>query len=314
MEKSHLRNDANMTGERQPLLSLIDVRKSYRGRQALQGVSLELYSGELLGFFGPNGAGKTTMIRCIGGLLRPDSGLIELHHHNQVPSRLGLVPQSLAIYPDLTVEQNLSVFGKLEGVPRRELSARISDVLNWAALTERRRSLTKTLSGGMQRRLNIACSVLHQPNVLLLDEPTVGVDPQSRERIYDMIRDLADQGSAVLLTTHQLDEVETRCDRIVIMDHGLIVASGTLSELIGRSIGKPHRVTLQFDRPYLNEAEAFEFDESRMIACCAFDTLRELPGILAVLNSLEIEPTQIDVQGVGLQDVFLEMTGRTLRE
>lgn len=314
MEKSQVRDDHNMTGERQPLLSLIDVKKSYRGRQALQGVSLELFSGELLGFFGPNGAGKTTMIRCVGGLLRPDSGQIVLHPRNQVPSRLGLVPQSLAIYPDLTVEQNLWVFGKLEGVPKRELAERISDVLNWAALTERRRSLTKTLSGGMQRRLNIACSVLHQPNVLLLDEPTVGVDPQSRERIYDMIRDLADRGSAVLLTTHQLDEVETRCDRVVIMDHGLIVASGALSELIGQSIGKPHRVTLQFDRSYPDEVAAFEFDETRTIATCAFESLRELPRILAVLNNLDIEPTHINVQGVGLQDVFLEMTGRTLRE
>ena len=303
-----------MTSERQPLLSLIDVRKSYRGRQALHGVSLDLFSGELLGFFGPNGAGKTTMIRCIGGLLKPDSGQIVLHKQNQVPSRLGVVPQSLAIYPDLTVEQNLRVFGKLEGVPRRELSERISNVLNWAALTERRRSLTKTLSGGMQRRLNIACSVLHQPNVLLLDEPTVGVDPQSRERIYDMIRDLADRGSAVLLTTHQLDEVETRCDRVVIIDHGLIVASGTLSELIGQSIGKPHRVSLTFDRPHLKEAESFEFDETRTIATCAFETMRELPRVLAVLNTFEFEPTQINVQGVGLQDVFLEMTGRTLRE
>ena len=303
-----------MSFEREPLLSLIDVRKAYRGHQALQGVSLELYAGELLGFFGPNGAGKTTMIRCIGGLLRPDSGRIVLHPRKGVPSRLGLVPQSLAIYPDLTVEQNLQVFGKLEGVRRRELSGRISHVLDWAALTDRRRSLARTLSGGMQRRLNIACSVLHEPGVLLLDEPTVGVDTQSRERIYDMIRDLADRGSAVLLTTHQLDEVETRCDRIVVIDHGSVVARGTLSELITRSIGQPHRVSLQFDRPYPHGAGPFEFDEARTTATCAFETMQDLPRILSVLGTLETEPSQIHVRSTGLQDVFLELTGRTLRE
>ena len=319
MEKSELRNDDDLNRGPAPLLSLVDVKKSYRGRQALNGISLELFPGELLGFFGPNGAGKTTMIRCIAGLLRPDSGSVSLHDQHQdpqqkTPSRLGVVPQSLAVYPDLTVEQNLQVFGRLEGVPRRELAGRISSVLDWSALTDRRRSLVKTLSGGMQRRLNIACSVLHQPHVLLLDEPTVGVDPQSRERIYDMIRDLVGRGSAVLLTTHQLDEVETRCDRIVVMDHGTIVASGTLSELIHRSIGKPHRVTLPFDQTCPKDAATFEFDETRTLATCEFESMRELPRMLGVLETLEIEPTQIHVRSVGLQDIFLELTGRRLRE
>lgn len=313
MESSQIRDDNLSTG-REPALSLIDVKKTYRGRAALQGVSLELFPGELLGFFGPNGAGKTTMIRCISGLLKPDFGQIVLQSRNGVRSRLGVVPQSLAIYPDLTVEQNLQVFGRLEGVSRRELRGRISEVLDWAALTDRSRSLAKQLSGGMQRRLNIACSVLHRPDVLLLDEPTVGVDPQSRERIYDMIRDLADHGSAVLLTTHQLDEVETRCDRVIVIDHGQIVASGTLEELIHQSIGKPHQVSLQFDRPYPKEAGNFEFDESRTTATCAFETMRDLPRVLGVLGTLEDEPSQINVRSVGLQDVFLELTGRTLRE
>ena len=314
MASPQIRDDDNLRVVREPTLSLIDVRKTYRGRTALQGVSLELFSGELMGFFGPNGAGKTTMIRCISGLLKPDSGRIAIQSRNGITSRLGVVPQSLAIYPDLTAEQNLQVFGRLEGVPRRALSGRISEVLNWAALTDRRRSLAKHLSGGMQRRLNIACSVLHRPDVLLLDEPTVGVDPQSRERIYDMIRDLADQGSAVLLTTHQLDEVETRCDRVVVIDHGKIIASGTLEELIHQSIGKPHRVRLQFDRPYNQNVDSFEFDESRMTATCVFETMSELPRVLEVLRTLDDEPSQIHVRRVGLQDVFLELTGRTLRE
>lgn len=306
-----------------PVLTLQNVRKTYRGREALKGISLELRPGELLGFFGPNGAGKTTMIRCISGLLKPDSGTITRHPFdhaddddpgNDEPIRLGLVPQNLAVYPDLTVQQNLEVFGRLEGVSGKALKHRIGEVLEWAALKDRTRSLTKTLSGGMQRRLNIACSVLHDPDILLLDEPTVGVDPQSRERIYEMMQQLTADGAAVLLTTHQLEEVETRCDRIVVMDHGTIVADGTLSELVSRTIGQPHRVILKFDRPCSKPLASFAFDEPRTTATCSLASMKELPQVLSVLKQLDQEPSRIDVRSYGLQDVFLELTGRSLRE
>jgi ABC-2 type transport system ATP-binding protein len=306
-----------------PVLTLQNVRKTYRGREALKGISLELRPGELLGFFGPNGAGKTTMIRCISGLLKPDSGTITRHPFdhgddddpdNDEPIRLGLVPQNLAVYPDLTVQQNLEVFGRLEGVSGKALKHRIGEVLEWAALKDRTRSLTKTLSGGMQRRLNIACSVLHDPDILLLDEPTVGVDPQSRERIYEMMQQLTADGAAVLLTTHQLEEVETRCDRIVVMDHGTIVADGTLSELVSRTIGQPHRVILKFDRPCSKPLASFAFDEQRTTATCSLASMKELSLVLSVLKQLDQEPSRIDVRSYGLQDVFLELTGRSLRE
>ncbi len=306
-----------------PVLTLQNVRKSYRGREALKGISLELRPGELLGFFGPNGAGKTTMIRCISGLLKPGSGTITRHPFDHVndevpgndePIRLGLVPQHLAVYPDLTVQQNLEVFGRLEGVSGKALKHRINQVLEWAALNDRTRSLTKTLSGGMQRRLNIACSVLHEPDILLLDEPTVGVDPQSRERIYEMMQQLKADGAAVLLTTHQLEEVETRCDRIVVMDHGTIVADGTLSDLVSRTIGQPHRVILRFDRPCSAPIASFVFDEARTTATCSLASMKELPQVLSVLKQLDQEPSQINVRSYGLQDVFLELTGRSLRE
>ncbi len=312
-----------------PVLSLKDVRKTYRGREALKGISWNLYPGELLGFFGPNGAGKTTMIRCISGLLKPDSGQILRRSPNHLAApelasqqlvsqeravRLGLVPQNLAVYPDLTVQQNLEVFGRLEGVRGDELKQRIGQVLEWAALKDRTHSLTKTLSGGMQRRLNIACSVLHEPNILLLDEPTVGVDPQSRERIYEMMQELTSTGAAVLLTTHQLEEVETRCDRIIIMDHGSIVADGVLRDLVQHAIGQPHRVILRFEQPCLTPLPAFTFDPSRTSATRALESMSELPEVLSVLKQLEHEPSQIDVRSYGLQDVFLELTGRTLRE
>jgi ABC-2 type transport system ATP-binding protein len=301
-----------------PVLTLENVRKTYRGREALKGISLELRPGELLGFFGPNGAGKTTMIRCISGLLKPDSGRIIRHPfddpEDDEPVRLGLVPQNLAVYPDLTVQQNLEVFGRLEGVTGKALKYRIEEVLEWAALKDRTRSLTKTLSGGMQRRLNIACSVLHDPDILLLDEPTVGVDPQSRERIYEMMQQLTEDGAAVLLTTHQLEEVETRCDRIVVMDHGTIVADGTLSELVSKTIGQPHRVILKFDSPCSKALASFVFDEPRTSATCSLASMKELPQVLSVLKQLDQEPSRIDVRSYGLQDVFLELTGRSLRE
>ena len=306
-----------------PVLTLEDVRKTYRGREALKGVSLELRPGELLGLFGPNGAGKTTLIRCISGLLKPDSGRIVRHAFDQSDEegaenagaiRLGLVPQNLAVYPDLTVQQNLEVFGRLEGVRGRSLKQRIDEVLEWAALQDRRRSLTKTLSGGMQRRLNIACSVLHDPDILLLDEPTVGVDPQSRERIYEMLQQLTADWAAVLLTTHQLEEVESRCDRIVVMDHGTIVADGTLSDLVSSTVGQPHRVTLLFECPCPKPLSSFTFDETRTKATCSLASLKELPQVLAVLRQLDQQPSRIDVRSYGLQDVFLELTGRSLRE
>lgn len=304
-----------MTDDSNPVLTLREVQRTYGKRVALKSISLELFPGELLGFFGPNGAGKTTMIRCISGLLRPHAGTITFQSADGgPPPKLGVVPQNLAIYPDLTVEQNLRVFGRLEGVTGRTLTERIDEVLDWAALDHRRQSLAKTLSGGMQRRVNIACSVLHQPGVLLLDEPTVGVDPQSRERIYTMMGQLTENGAAVLLTTHQLEEVETRCDRIVVIDGGEVVAGGTLGELVAQTIGRPHRVSLTFAEPVTAEATPFEFNETRTSATCAIENMRELPGLLGVLSRCESEPTHIDVRSFGLQDVFLELTGRRLRE
>jgi ABC-2 type transport system ATP-binding protein len=228
--------------------------------------------------------------------------------------RLGLVPQNLAVYPDLTVQQNLEVFGRLEGIQGAILQQRIVEVLEWAALKDRTRSLAKTLSGGMQRRLNIACSVLHDPDILLLDEPTVGVDPQSRERIYEMIGDLKSQGAAVLLTTHQLEEVETRCDRIVVMDQGAIVAEGTLNDLIKRTIGRQHRVILKFNHPCERPLTAFQFNPQRTIAIGSAASMKELSQILAMIKQLDQEPDRIEVSNYGLQDVFLELTGRSLRE
>jgi len=199
--------------------------------KALDGVSLELREGELLGLLGPNGAGKTTLVRAIAGRVRLDAGTITIDS-----GALGVVPQEIALYPALTARENLEAFGELNGLRGPTLRERVGWALEWTALAERTKDPVRTFSGGMRRRLNIACGILHRPRVILLDEPTVGVDPQSRERIHDMLDALRADGHTLLLTTHQLDEAEARCSRIVIVDHGRVIADGEPAELI-RTIG-----------------------------------------------------------------------------
>src|SRR5262245_29635919 len=188
------------------LLTVIDARKSFGSVAALQGVSLDLEPGELLGLLGPNGAGKTTLVRAIAGRVRLDSGALELLGRPLVPGRprpeLGVVPQEIAVYPSLTARENLEAFGRLQGLSGDKLAARVAWALAWTGLAGREREAVKVFSGGMRRRLNIACGALHEPRVLLLDEPTVGVDPQSRERIYEMLSALRPSGTSLLIPTH----------------------------------------------------------------------------------------------------------------
>jgi ABC-2 type transport system ATP-binding protein len=216
------------------VLEIRDAWKSYGDVPALAGAALELRQGELLGLLGPNGAGKTTLVRAVAGRVRLDRGRVELAGGRD---RLGVVPQEIAVYPLLTAAENLRAFGSLHGLLGKDLDERVRWALDWTGLGERPGEPVKQFSGGMRRRLNIACGVLHRPAVVLLDEPTVGVDPQSRERIYQMLDGLRSEGASLLLTTHYLEEVEARCDRVVIIDHGKSVAAGTPAELVERVLG-----------------------------------------------------------------------------
>ncbi|HEY7059123.1 MAG TPA: ABC transporter ATP-binding protein, partial [Vicinamibacterales bacterium] len=226
------------------VLTVTVARKRFGDVVALDGATLALREGELLALLGPNGAGKTTLIRAIAGRVRLDAGEIRLFDSSvdgrRTPPELGIVPQELAIYPLLSARENLEAFGRLQGLSRRELGERVAWALKVAALDDRASEPVKSFSGGMKRRLNIACGVLHRPRVVLLDEPTVGVDPQSRERIYDMLTELTAAGVSLLLTTHHLEEAEARCSRTVIIDRGRVIASGTLPELVDRTVGR-HR-------------------------------------------------------------------------
>ena len=298
-----------------PVLSISDAHKSYGRAPALRGVTLDLYPGELVGFLGPNGAGKTTLIRCLAGRLALDEGTIRFAKQLNPRESLGVVPQSIAVYEDLSAEQNLLAFGRLQGVTGAELKSRAEAALRWSNLTDRRHALVKTFSGGMQRRLNIACSVLHRPRVLLLDEPTVGVDPQSRECIYEMLAGLRKHGTSILLTTHQLEEAQTRCDRIAIVDQGKVIQVGTFDELVTSTVGRQQRLQVSLQRPARDQIASVQLDETgRIGSCTVSEAADELPGILQQIQDGGNALDRIILQGPTLQDVFLHLTGRELRE
>lgn len=300
------------------LLSVYDVAKRFGDLAALEGVSLSLGEGERLALLGPNGAGKTTLVRCICGRLAPDRGRIELLGKRLPPrgnrDALGFVPQELAIYPDLTARENLMAFGRFHGVRGRELRRRVDWALEWTGLADRAGSLTKTFSGGMKRRVNIACGVLHEPRVLLLDEPTVGVDPQSRERIFAMLDQLSSSGTAIVLTTHHLEEAEQRCDRIVIIDHGSVIAEGTLPQLIAQTIGTERRVRVTLAGP-LDHANGFAMQaDGRGLQAKIADVATELPQLIAEVDQAGGRIADIEVHAPSLHAVFMHLTGKELRE
>ena len=296
------------------------ARKRFGDVTALDGATLSLVEGELLGLLGPNGAGKTTLIRAIAGRVTLDDGEIRLFgtrvSGRRTPPELGIVPQELAIYPLLTARENLEAFGRLQGLSRRDLGERVRWALKVAALDDRTTEPIKTFSGGMKRRLNIACGVLHRPRVVLLDEPTVGVDPQSRERIYDMLAELTADGVSLLLTTHHLEEAEARCSRTVIIDHGRVIASGTLPELVDQTVGRHRLVTLRLASPLTAAPNGLEIaaDDPRVVRARVTDVAQDLPALLAAVVTGGGVIEDVEVRGPSLQSVFIHLTGRELRE
>ncbi len=301
---------------------------------ALDGVSLELREGELLGLLGPNGAGKTTLVRAIAGRVRLDEGAITLDGATLCGAgvsagaaararqeSLGVVPQEIALYPALTARENLQAFGELNGLRGATCRERVQWALEWTALAERTRDPVRTFSVGMKRRLNIACGILHRPKVILLDEPTVGVDPQSHARINDMLDVLRKDGHTLLLTTHQLDEAEARCTRIVIVDHGKVIADGEPAELI-RTIGGGKRTVLLTLNAALAAGGAALPAGFAALPDDAAPRYQgeigagddELARLLAAVTGAGRTVLDMEVRRPSLQAVFLHLTGRELRE
>jgi ABC-2 type transport system ATP-binding protein len=302
------------------VLTVAGARKKFGNVVALDGAALTLREGELLALLGPNGAGKTTLIRAISGRVQLDAGEIRLFGKpltgRKTPPELGIVPQELAIYPSLTARENLDAFARMQGLTGADVGAQVQWALKVTALDDRAAEPVASFSGGMKRRLNIACGVIHRPRVVLLDEPTVGVDPQSRERIYDMLGELTRAGVSLLLTTHHLEEAEARCSRTVIIDHGKVIAAGTLPELVDQTVGRHRIVTLRVDAPIASALPGVDVaaDDPRMLRAKVANVARELPALLTAVAAQGREVEDVDVRGPSLQAVFIHLTGRELRE
>jgi ABC-2 type transport system ATP-binding protein len=225
------------------MVCIKNVTKQFGPKRVVDDLSIEIRAGELYGLLGPNGAGKTTTINMITGSLIPDAGVITIQesgapNDETIKRMIGIVPQSLAVYENLTAQENLSFFGQLYGLSGGRLADSIQRAFEIVSLTDRRKDRVKTYSGGMKRRLNIALALLHRPSLLILDEPTVGVDPQSRNAIFDSLRKMKYEGCTILLTSHHLEEAQQLCDAVAIMDEGKLVATGTVDEIVARHGGQ----------------------------------------------------------------------------
>ncbi len=304
-----------------------DLRKSFGDNAAVKGVGFHIGQGETYGLLGPNGAGKTTTISMVTGLLERDGGEVLIDGQplttRSVEARreIGLVPQDLAIYPDLTARENLVFFGKLYSMSGADLKKRVDEVLEIIGLKDRGDDRTDEYSGGMKRRLNIGIGLLHKPRLLLLDEPTVGVDPQSRNAILESVEHLSDEGMAVLYTTHYMEEAERLCDRVGIIDLGLIKAEGTRRELI-QMIGQRDRVRLQASGPCEAGVEALAslpvVKEAGVrdggIEMLVDDAGTWIAEILGKVSGAGVSVSSVDVDEPNLESVFLHLTGRALRD
>ena len=303
------------------------LRKSYGDIAAVKGVGFHIANGETYGLLGPNGAGKTTTISMVCGLLKRDAGEVTVDgtrldiSTTKAKGAIGYVPQEVAIYPDLTARENLTFFGRLYGMGGQELSNRIDEVLDVTGLTERASDRTDKYSGGMKRRLNIGIALLHRPRLLVLDEPTVGVDPQSRNAILASVEHLSDEGMAVLYTTHYMEEAERLCDRVGIIDEGEIRAEGTRRELVDL-LGQKDNVTLTGTGNLhagaqaieaLDEVEGATAHENEIHLIVAGASTR-LPQILTTAAAAGASITGVDVVEPDLEAVFLRLTGKALRD
>ena len=280
--------------------------KRYGTRAALDGLDLRLQTGRWIGLLGPNGAGKTTAMLAIAGLIQLDAGDLELAGRPVAgprPDVVGWVPQDLALYSALTARENLQAFGALHGVARGELPERVNWALRWIGLETRADQRVSTFSGGMRRRVNIAAAVLHRPALLLLDEPTVGVDPQARERIFAMLDELCRGGTTLLHSSHELDDVESICQEIIVMDGGRALASGSLHDLVLETVGNEARLTMEISG----------WSRRRLEVRLA-DPAAELPELIETVRSEGGRVISMDLRRPGLRDVFLQLTGRDLRE
>ena len=313
------------------ILQVRGLRKRYGERQAVDGVSLSVPAGSVLALLGPNGAGKSTTVGMVCGLIAPDAGSVSVAgvaltgDGAACKRRIGLVPQELALFEDLSARANVELFGALYDLPRARLKQRAAEVLAMVGLADRAGDKPATFSGGMKRRLNIACALLHDPDLLLLDEPTAGVDPQSRNAIFDNLEALKRAGKALVYTTHYMEEAERLADHVVIIDHGRVVAQGTLPELY-RQLPAAHTlaVTLDSDNSTVDGLDAAALRalpgvrqmqrSGDQLSLSLDDLTRDAPTVLQALAGAGQRVRHLSSGRANLEDVFLALTGRQLRD
>jgi ABC-2 type transport system ATP-binding protein len=308
------------------VLNLVNVRKTFGNIVAVDGLSLSVRKGEVFGLLGPNGAGKSTSVSLSVGLLTPDSGSVTIEGHGnpadpEVRRRIGVAPQALSLYDRLTAEENLRFFGEVYGLSGATLDKRVSWCLDFVTLADRRGDFVEGYSGGMKRRLNLAAALIHDPELLLLDEPTVGVDPQSRNAILESVAALGRAGMAILYTTHYLEEAERLCDRVGIIDNGEIRAEGTTRDLVA-SIGEQDRVRLTVNGDVRAAERAVRTldgvagvgGRNGELEILVPDARSMLTRILVAVEAAGADVRRVDVVEPDLEAVFLHLTGRALRD
>lgn len=309
------------------IVSVNQLKKSYDQKPVVREISFAVQKGEILCLLGPNGAGKSTTINMLCGILGYDGG--EMHYRgenissclNRFKRNLGVVPQDLAIYEDLSAEQNVRFFASLYGLKGRELEEKVSKALDFSGLQESRKDRAKTFSGGMKRRLNIACAIAHEPELLIMDEPTVGIDPQSRNHILSSIKKLSQHGMTILYTTHYMEEVEEISTRILIMDSGTIIAEGT-KESLKEDIFDERQFIMEIEEDQcLNVDEFYKIEgikkvekQAQTLTITTLKNIENLDKIIALVIASKTKIRNLFCRTASLENVFLRLTGKSLRD
>lgn len=312
------------------MLTVQDLRKSFGSLEAVKGVSFTVEKGESFGLLGPNGAGKSTTINMITGLFAPTSGEIRIKnidvikYPKQAQKWIGVVPQEIALYQAMSARENLKFWGRMYDLSGNELEKSVDQVLEIIGLTERAKDKIETFSGGMKRRVNIGAAILHRPELLIMDEPTVGIDPQSRNHILETVKRLNSEGMTIIYTSHYMEEVEYLCERVGIVDHGELIASGTLSEL-RETIGNHSRIILTIDKETANveritqtlsgifSNKDIQIQDHQVMV---FHTEPQLilSDFIQSMTKTGTKITSVDIVEPNLESVFLHLTGRNLRD